>query len=137
MLKDEGQKLLHGGWASTERAVITLTIPEALPSLNTMLRRHWSVDRRLKNRWRIMVWAALKQQAGGKALPPLNKARVTITRISPRMLDADNCTGGAKHVIDSLRVCGLIVDDTPEHIELTVRQEKGRAATHIQIEALI
>lgn len=119
--------------------VITLTIPFATPSLNTMLRQHWSVDRKLKARWKRLVWAA-RLEANDNCLPvprdAFQRARITITRFSPRMLDADNATGGAKHIVDGLRACGIIIDDTPEHIELTVRQEKGDAATRIDIEAL-
>lgn len=113
--------------------MITLTIPEATPSLNTMMRRHWSVDMRLKKRWRQMVMVAA---CGKMPKAALNRARITITRFSPRMLDADNCTGGAKHCIDGLKWCGIIADDTPEHIELTVRQEKGKAQTRIELEPL-
>jgi len=117
-------------------ARIDLTIPEATPSLNKMLRRHWSVDRKLKQRWRDSVWWALREQGYGQRREPLGRARVTITRLSPRMLDPDNATGGAKHVVDALRACNVISDDTPEHLELIVRQEKGKAATRIQIEPI-
>lgn len=117
--------------------MITLEIPEAIPSLNTMLRRHWSVDRKLKARWKRLVWVA-RLAANGNRLPvprdSYGRARLTITRISPRTCDPDNLA--PKHLIDGLRACGIIVDDTPEHVELIVRQEKGKAGTRIQIEQL-
>lgn len=50
--------------------------------------------------------------------------RVTITSHRARAVDPDNLAGGSKYLIDALRVCGLITDDSPEHIELVVRQEK-------------
>jgi hypothetical protein len=111
-----------------------IEIPEATPSLNKMLRRHWAVDRRLKKRWHKLVWVALFEQPYG-ARARFNKAKVTITRCSPRMLDADNAVGSVKHVVDALRACNVIADDTPEHIELIVRQEKGKARTVIELEA--
>jgi len=115
--------------------MIELTLNEATPSLNKMLRRHWSVDRKLKAKWARLVWVALRSKYLGP-MHPFPRARVTITRTSPRMLDADNATGGCKPIIDCLRQLSLIVDDSPEHIELIVRQEKGKAATRIQIEPL-
>jgi hypothetical protein len=115
--------------------MITLEIPEAVPSLNTMLRRHWSVDRKLKTKWGKLVWVAVRSQRL-TVQSPLQRARITITRLSPRMLDPDNATGGCKHILDSLRLLDIIADDTPEHVELIVRQEKGKAGTRIQIEAL-
>ena len=39
-------------------------------------------------------------------------------------------------VLDGLRSDNLIVDDSPEHIELTVTQCKGKQQTVIRIEAL-
>jgi len=111
-----------------------LEIPEATPSLNTMLRRHWSVDRRLKKHWHKLVWVALFERPHGPRAR-FSKAKITITRSSPRMLDPDNAAGSVKHVVDALRACDVIADDTPEHIELIVRQEKGKAKTVIELEA--
>ena len=113
--------------------MIELLIDEATPSLNQMLRRHWSVDAKLKKRWRQLVMVAA---CGKMPKAAMTRARITITRLSPRMLDSDNATGGTKHLIDGLRWCGVIADDTPEHVELIVKQEKGKAATRVQIEEL-
>lgn len=49
---------------------------------------------------------------------------VSITSFRRRLLDPDNCTGGAKHFIDGLRHAGLIPDDRPQDIELKVSQVK-------------
>ena len=114
-----------------------IEIPEATPSLNQMLRQHWSKDRKLKDHWRQSVWIALYEQHGRPLWSePMPKARLTITRHSSRMLDPDNATGGVKHVIDALLACNLIAGDSPEHIELIVQQEKGAARTVIELEAV-
>ena len=115
--------------------MIELTLNEATPSLNKMIRLHWTVDRKLKAKWVKMVWVALRSQRMGP-VQPFSRARVTITRISPRMLDRDNLFSSVKHPLDGLKICSVIVDDSPEHIELIVRQEKGKAGTRIQIEPL-
>lgn len=114
--------------------MIELYIDEPTPSLNEMLRQHWAIDVKLKAHWSRLVMCAVS----GKVPPaPIARARITITRISPRMLDWDNCAGGTKHLTDGLRTHGVISDDTPEHVELIVRQEKGKAATRVQIEPLV
>lgn len=112
--------------------MIAFTIDEATPSMNVMLRKHWTADRKLKQHWTKLVWVAVH---GMKPQRPYSKARITITRVSPRVLDTDNCVGSVKHLCDGLRACGIIADDTPEHVELIVRQEKGKAATRVRIEA--
>lgn len=111
-----------------------IEIPEATPSLNKMLRRHWSVDRKLKKHWHKLVWLALFEQSE-RITRPFPRAKITITRHSSRMLDPDNATGSVKHVVDALRACNVITDDTPEHIELVVKQQKGKARTVIELEA--
>ena len=47
---------------------------------------------------------------------------VRITACRQRLLDPDNLC--PKYFIDGLRYAGLIPDDTPDQIELEVRQEK-------------
>lgn len=51
------------------------------------------------------------------------RTRVCVTRYARRLLDVDNL-GGAKLVIDQLRYAKLIQDDSPEHIDLELRQVK-------------
>ena len=41
-----------------------------------------------------------------------------------RLCDADNLVGGCKHIIDSLRIAGIIPEDDPTSISLEVSQEK-------------
>jgi hypothetical protein len=68
------------------------------------------------------------------------RARLRITRCARRLLDQDNLYGGAKPLIDCLKSSGLIEDDSPEHIELIVRQERVESIdeerTEIEIETI-
>ena len=52
------------------------------------------------------------------------RVAVSITAFQVRLLDPDNLC--PKHLIDGLRYAGLIHDDNPEEIILTVSQKKVR-----------
>lgn len=58
------------------------------------------------------------EQRGG----PRHHVRIRSYRV--RLLDVDNLYGGCKHLIDSLRLSGIIPDDDPTSISLEVTQEK-------------
>lgn len=68
------------------------------------------------------------------------RIKVRVTRCSRRLLDVDNL-GGAKYVIDQLRYCGFIPNDSPKDIKLTLDQKevktKKEEGTLIEIEKLI
>ena len=53
------------------------------------------------------------------------RANVSIVRCSTRALDPDNLRGSVKAILDCLRNCGLITDDTEEAITLDVSQTKA------------
>jgi hypothetical protein len=59
----------------------------------------------------------------GKEMRPA-RSRVRITSKRARLLDADNLIGGGKFLLDAIRQCRLIEDDSTEHIILEMRQEK-------------
>ena len=76
---------------------------------------------------------------------PIRHARVTFTRLGPRLLDADNLAGAFKPILDILRPVsvsnpnglGLILDDDAAHLDVTYQQAvagKGRSMTRIVIE---
>jgi len=71
-------------------------------------------------------------EGNGKA-----RARVRITRFACRLLDEDNLSGGVKPLLDSIKQAGLIEDDSPECIELCVRQEKVTNKVHERTEVEI
>lgn len=118
--------------------MITLQIPEPTPSMNEFVKGHWTKYRSMRRHWSMLVLVA-KNQASVGAWPPFPRTRVTILREGAKLLDADNLHGGVKPIVDSLRDHHLIVDDSPEHLELTVTQvqiSKPRyPRTTIKIEA--
>lgn len=111
----------------------TLVIPDAPPSLNVLLRMHWRDRAALAKNWQRQVWYELCQVLD-RPFKPLERASVTIERRSPRMTDADNCYGACKVCVDALKVAGVIIDDSPEHIALIVTQARGTAQTTIHVE---
>lgn len=116
--------------------ILTLTVPKASPSLNTFNGKHWSVYREQKKLWLKMLWVA-KAQAEIYGLPMIERANVSIERFGAKSLDEDNLAGGVKMLVDSLRSLGLIEDDSPAHIKLSVAQHLSKnIRTVIRIEEL-
>lgn len=111
---------------------LTFVIPGVPPSLNALLRMHWKARRRLGLMWSKLIWAARTEQLASP-FGPMKKAAVTIERRSPRLLDTDNAYGAVKMVVDGLKSNGIITDDSPEYITLTVMQTKGPAQTTIHV----
>lgn len=106
-------------------APIILTIPELSPSLNRTLRLgHWSKHHRYRKHWSMLVLVA-KSDAGVYGTPNFPRALVTVERHGGRTMDVDNLFGSAKAVVDGLRDCGIIADDSPDHITLRVEQHPG------------
>lgn len=118
------------------------------PTLNRMLRQHWSRRRTEGFRVAWLVRAALAES--GQALPaqPLARARVMIERAAPgHAVDPDGLVGGCKGLLDVLQPAtpkrryglGLIQDDSPRHIDLIVSQRsvpREEAGTTITIAEL-
>jgi hypothetical protein len=53
-----------------------------------------------------------------------NRHRVRIVSRRVRLCDPDNLVGGVKHLVDALRIAGIIPEDDPKSISLEVSQEK-------------
>jgi hypothetical protein len=103
--------------------VITLTIPEASPSLNEHKWKHWSAHIKLRKHWSMLVLVA-KNEARVPNTDPKELVSVKIIREGHRKLDVDNFVGGLKCLIDSLREQRLIVDDSADHMTLTTEQRQ-------------
>lgn len=58
--------------------------------------------------------------------------RYRIYRI--RLQDPDNAAAGTKAITDGLRRCGLIPNDSPEEISLTVEQQKVKTKSEQRTE---
>ncbi|MBN8887564.1 MAG: hypothetical protein J0I77_17705 [Rudaea sp.] len=128
--------------------MIRITIPEALPGQNVLLRMHWGKRTRLRKRVAWLVKAALLEHGSGYQVgaPPIQRCRITITRRCRRRLDDDNAASSAKAVLDVLQPLskthpdglGVIQEDSRCCIvaPLEVRQEPGKGETLVEIEEL-
>jgi hypothetical protein len=103
--------------------MITLTIPEASPSLNEHKWQHWSRQSKIRKHWSMLVLVARNQQKIFNPTP-IDQALVTITREGYKLLEYDNLVGGAKGLVDSLRDHHLIVDDDEKHVTVIYQQRK-------------
>jgi len=108
-----------------------------LPAMNTSAtRRHWSHAHREVKRWRAIVAA---QTAGKRPTRPLERARVTMIRLSARAPDHENLAMSFKAALDSLVHCGVLVNDGPAHVERIYRWDRaapGRGCVGIKVEEI-
>lgn len=113
--------------------VLQLVIPRVTPSLNKLLRLHWTTRRALQRDWGWEV-AFAKRKAGVFGWPRYERCTVEIERRAPRLLDHDNAVGGLKVLLDALVANGLIEDDRPEVIGAPlVTQATGSAQTTVRL----
>ena len=100
-------------------------------SLNKLLRMCWAARNDYNNRWKMLVRAAIPAPQE----PPAGKQSVYIAQTRRRLLDPDNLYAACKPILDALKTWGLIADDSPAHISLTVFQRVGKEKqTQIDIE---
>lgn len=86
-----------------------------------LLRMHWTKRRIYFAEW---VWKVKVGLDGGEA-PGIQRGEIWIHQYRTRLLDEDNLVASCKPVIDALRKCNIIVDDSPDRFSLRVTQEKG------------
>lgn len=67
-----------------------------------------------------------EEQGKGKSTA---RIQVRFTAYRSRFIDPDNCV--PKYLLDCLRHCGAIPDDSLQHVEVCVRQARAPAA-HLQ-----
>lgn len=102
--------------------MIKIMVPYKIESLNVIIRKHWSYRSREKKTWMDLI-----HMLGGKKIyKDIPYTKVTILSKRKRLLDKDNCYGGAKLVIDAIKELGLIEDDSLDKIELKVEQVKSK-----------
>ena|SRR5918912_2157766 len=102
---------------------VTIEVSGHPPGLNQRL--HWQARRRL---CRPFVDAIGWQTKALGLQQPLERAHVVVTfthRSRRYMGDVDNLYSRAKPLVDALKGV-LIVDDSPAHLELDVRQQLGK-----------
>ncbi|MDE2098669.1 MAG: hypothetical protein KGL39_15550 [Patescibacteria group bacterium] len=88
-----------------------------------------------KKLWEKLIWIA-KVQARIYHQPKFERSKIHILRRGKKLLDKDNLVGGVKPLVDSLKALGVIVDDSPAHISLTIEQCLGKPCTVILIEKI-
>lgn len=126
--------------------ILRFELPVALPSLNIRDRQHWAHRHKASDDLWWLVVEGLRTQRFDPGLP-LKRARMTVTRYSAGMLDADNAVAACKSLLDILCVksrvhpngLSIITDDDPAHCELVVKQERaprGKQKTGVVIEEL-
>lgn len=94
-------------------------IPDVTPSQNVLDRMHWAAKHRLRDDW---YWR-VRWRCGNKK-PIKIKMRVTITRVSNRLLDEQNLSAGMKYLVDGLKQYGHIYEDSPKWCEFRCDQRK-------------
>lgn len=97
--------------------VYILHIPDWMPtSLNKLVNSHWAVASKYKKADRNLIALYATSQEIPKAT---RKRRVSLRVVLPkgqRSLDNDNVW---KSLLDALKHCKLLVDDTPKYCETT------------------
>lgn len=96
---------------------IVLEIPEPTPSLNRLMRSHWSKAYKIRSHWHWLVRAALLEAGYRRTEPQSTRIRVTVTRFGRCILDQDNFVAGCKFLVDGLVKAKVLEDDTPAHLE--------------------
>jgi Holliday junction resolvase RusA-like endonuclease len=96
--------------------------PHVPATANRALRMHWAVRARERK-----LWGLLMASAGRPPRRPPWRARVEIVVRRSKRQDQDNAMASIKPVLDALRARGWLLDDSPEHLEVEVREEASRA----------
>lgn len=99
-----------------------LVISGELPSRNqaeSAARKHWSSGSRFKRENTELVQWFVKI---GRIKPVKGLAAVTVTFFEKnKKRDADNImAGGLKYIMDGLVTAGILQDDSPKYVDLTV-----------------
>lgn len=103
-------------------------IDEVGPSLNDWYSgSHWSLRKKHKSRWRLLVREAIDDVYPVKIYPA--RLRVTCTFSDGRRVqDASNLAATAKLAEDALCFWGILADDDPDFVaSVQLRSRKGDA----------
>lgn len=106
------------GHAPAVRAA-RIRVPAVPPSLNEIIRMHWSDLRKKKKAWATLVRS---QQREGVHTP----VQFTYHMARPGLLDMDNLYGSSKILIDALVRAGVLPDDDPQCVaSIEASQERA------------
>ena len=113
---------------------LLIVLPLVTPSNNRLLRMHYFARKKQKETCLKWLIAAGAKDLRFQALE--EKRVVEIHSFRKRRLDPDNLIGGMKLLIDSLCDVGLIWDDSPKYLDLTVIQETERKNPRTEIKII-
>jgi hypothetical protein len=106
---------------------VTYSIEFEIPGLplmsNNLLRGNWRPRFAHSKKWKREVYHAV--HAPMRPAKPLEKAKLTLTRISSVEPDFDGLVSGFKPVVDGLVECGVLFSDKPSCISPEYKWEKG------------
>lgn len=85
------------------------------PPLTLNQRLHWSHRARISRQIHEEIAARVRQQK----IPRLDRPVITLHYVprDKRRRDADNIVPTSKACVDGLRVCGVLDEDTPDHVD--------------------
>jgi hypothetical protein len=115
--------------------VLRIEVPGLPPSANARMRAgSWPALYRATKPFKdATILLAREEMARHGRTEPMQRARVVATLVRrsgycPR--DPDSAASSLKEVLDGLVQGGVIVNDSPKHLDLEVRQERGTRAHH-------
>jgi hypothetical protein len=119
--------------------MIDVTLRIDLIGANKLLRMHWRERKQLRiDCLNYLLVAGVKTRT-----PEPVKQRVSITRIlgpRQRSFDTDNAYAACKNLLDCLQIKGMIFDDSPAWIDLTVEEDSANRsagpAVRVRVEAV-
>jgi len=101
-------------WTNT---LLVFDNPKLFPSTNVDRKKHWAERMPIKNILLFQIYAQKPMKHEGKV-------RITYTRYSTKLMDADNLGTSYKSAGDILVRIGCIVDDSPDYVEFEPKQIK-------------
>ena len=103
---------------------IEFTLPGLPSTTNSSGRKHWAIKAKEVRQWKNMVIITVGTR---KPKEPLQKARLTLTRVSSSVPDADGLVSSFKSCVDGLVSCGVLIDDKMKNIGMPdYRHEIGK-----------
>ena len=101
---------------------------------------HWGEKAQWTKAWKEEVWVQFVLQRSKLWKLPLKKASINITIYTTHLKDYDGAYTSIKPLLDALKVnggVGVIIDDSPEYIDLLVNQVKVKHRNEEHVELLI
>lgn len=97
------------------------TIPTQLPSLNEYqdaCRSHWSKGREFKANTEALISLYIRKALRDGSLEPAEGQVDLVIVYNERTLkrDTDNIQSASKFILDSMRACGIIKNDSRKHV---------------------